>query len=65
MTYKSAVAERGVYNWQSMAGTTDIPWFPTMYGFEDIPEGYQGLYSTPRKISLILRTRMEVGLTVI
>ena len=42
--YKSAVAERGVYNWQSMAGTTDIPWFPTMYGFEDIPEGYQGLW---------------------
>ena len=42
--YKSAVAERGVYNWLSMAGTSDIPWFPTLYGFEDIPDGYQGLW---------------------
>ncbi|MGI9667339.1 MAG: S9 family peptidase [Acidimicrobiia bacterium] len=43
-SYKSAVAERGVYNWQTMAGTSDIPWFISLYGFDDIPEGYQGLW---------------------
>ena len=29
--YRSAVAERGVYNWVSMAGTSDIPWFIEVY----------------------------------
>ncbi len=29
--YRSAVAERGVYNWVSFAGTTDIPHFVEMY----------------------------------
>lgn len=29
--YRSAVAERGVYNWLSMAGTTDIPFFIGLY----------------------------------
>jgi dipeptidyl aminopeptidase/acylaminoacyl peptidase len=30
-SYRSAVAERGVYNWVSMGGTTDIPWFLEVY----------------------------------
>ena len=42
--YRSAVAERGVYNWASMAGTSDIPWFPALYGFTDIPDGYVELW---------------------
>lgn len=37
--YKSAVAERGVYNWLSMAGTTDIPWFTEVYLEAKMPDG--------------------------
>lgn len=43
-TYRSAVAERGVYNWASMAGSSDIPWFTIVYGFPEIPEGYDALW---------------------
>lgn len=35
--YKSAVAERGVYNWLSMAGTTDIPFFIPLYLEAEMP----------------------------
>ena len=37
--YTSAVAERGVYNWLSMAGTTDIPWFTEVYLETRMPDG--------------------------
>ncbi len=36
--YRSAVAERGVYNWGSMAGTTDIPWFVGVYLHAAMPD---------------------------
>lgn len=36
--YKSAVAERGVYNWLSMAGTTDIPFFNGLYLEREMPD---------------------------
>lgn len=35
-SYRSAIAERGVYNWVSMAGTTDIPWFVEVYLAETV-----------------------------
>lgn len=38
-SYRSAVAERGVYDWVSMAGTTDIPWFNRLYLDADVPDG--------------------------
>jgi dipeptidyl aminopeptidase/acylaminoacyl peptidase len=37
--YKSAVAERGVYNWLSMAGTSDIPFFIPLYLGAEMPGG--------------------------
>jgi dipeptidyl aminopeptidase/acylaminoacyl peptidase len=37
--YRSAVAERGVYNWVSMSGTSDIPWFIELYLHATMPEG--------------------------
>ena len=43
-SYVSAVAERGVYNWVSMAGTTDIPWFTATYLHADMPEGVDELW---------------------
>ncbi|MEN8041574.1 MAG: S9 family peptidase [Actinomycetota bacterium] len=43
-SYRSAVAERGVYNWVSMAGTTDIPWFTQVYMFTDMPDGVDELW---------------------
>jgi len=44
-SYRSAVAERGVYNWVSMAGTTDIPWFMHLYLLTDMPEGVDEIWS--------------------
>jgi len=38
-SYRSAVAERGVYNWVSMAGTSDIPFFIKLYLETDMPDG--------------------------
>jgi dipeptidyl aminopeptidase/acylaminoacyl peptidase len=43
-SYVSAVAERGVYNWVSMAGTTDIPWFTPTYLHADMPDGVDELW---------------------
>ena len=42
--YKSAVAERGVYNWLSMAGTSDIPFFMDLYLKTNMPEGADELW---------------------
>lgn len=42
--YRSAVAERGVYNWVSMAGTTDIPWFVKLYLEADMPDGVETIW---------------------
>ena len=44
-SYASAVAERGVYNWVSMAGTTDIPWFMRLYLHADMPEGVDEIWA--------------------
>jgi dipeptidyl aminopeptidase/acylaminoacyl peptidase len=44
-SYLSAVAERGVYNWLSMAGTTDVPWFMKLYLHTDMPEGADELWA--------------------
>lgn len=43
-SYLSAVAERGVYNWVSMAGTTDIPWFMHLYLLADMPDGVDEIW---------------------
>jgi dipeptidyl aminopeptidase/acylaminoacyl peptidase len=43
-SYRSAVAERGVYNWVSMSGTTDIPWFTQVYMYTDMPDGIDELW---------------------
>ncbi len=43
-TYRSAVAERGVYDWVSMAGTTDIPWFTRLYLHADMPDGVKEMW---------------------
>ncbi|GMR02873.1 MAG: S9 family peptidase [Acidimicrobiia bacterium] len=43
-SYRSAVAERGVYNWVSMAGTTDIPFFLSLYLGTDMPHGADELW---------------------
>jgi dipeptidyl aminopeptidase/acylaminoacyl peptidase len=42
--YTSAVAERGVYNWLSMAGTSDIPFFMDLYLETNMPEGADELW---------------------
>jgi dipeptidyl aminopeptidase/acylaminoacyl peptidase len=44
-SYRSAVAERGVYNWVSMAGTTDIPWFTRLYLLTDMPDGVDEMWN--------------------
>jgi dipeptidyl aminopeptidase/acylaminoacyl peptidase len=44
-SYLSAVAERGVYNWVSMAGTTDIPWFMQLYLLADMPDGVDEIWA--------------------
>jgi dipeptidyl aminopeptidase/acylaminoacyl peptidase len=44
-SYLSAVAERGVYNWVSMAGTTDIPWFMHLYLLTDMPDGADEIWA--------------------
>lgn len=44
-SYLSAVAERGVYNWVSMAGTTDIPWFVYLYLGAEIPGGVEEIWN--------------------
>ncbi|MFV1971234.1 MAG: prolyl oligopeptidase family serine peptidase, partial [Acidimicrobiia bacterium] len=44
-SYASAVAERGVYNWVSMAGTTDIPWLMHLYLLTDMPDGVDEIWS--------------------
>ena len=44
-SYLSAVAERGVYNWVSMAGTTDIPWFMQLYLLTDMPDGVDEIWA--------------------
>lgn len=44
-SYRSAVAERGVYNWVSMAGTTDISWFMHLYLLADMPEGVDEIWA--------------------
>lgn len=44
-TYRSAVAERGVYDWVSMAGTTDIPWFNVLYLHADMPDGVAEMWA--------------------
>jgi dipeptidyl aminopeptidase/acylaminoacyl peptidase len=44
-SYLSAVAERGVYNWLSMAGTTDVPWFMKLYLHTEMPEGADELWA--------------------
>ncbi len=43
-TYRSAVAERGVYNWLSMAGTSDIPFFIPLYLRAEMPSGALDLW---------------------
>jgi dipeptidyl aminopeptidase/acylaminoacyl peptidase len=43
-SYRSAVAERGVYNWLSMAGTSDIPFFMDLYLEVNMPEGAEELW---------------------
>ncbi|MEN8239474.1 MAG: S9 family peptidase [Actinomycetota bacterium] len=43
-SYRSAVAERGVYNWLSMAGTSDIPFFMDLYLGTNMPEGADMLW---------------------
>lgn len=43
-TYRSAVAERGVYNWVSMAGTSDIPWFIELYLHATMPHGVDEIW---------------------
>ena len=43
-SYLSAVAERGVYNWVSMAGTTDIPWFMYLHLKVDMPDGVDEIW---------------------
>ncbi|MDJ0790538.1 MAG: S9 family peptidase [Acidimicrobiia bacterium] len=50
--YRSAVAERGVYNWVSFAGTTDIPWFVPLYLDADMVDGADILWpaSTLRRV---------------
>ena len=42
--YRSAVAERGVYNWVSFAGTSDIPWFVKLYLDAQMPHGADELW---------------------
>lgn len=44
-SYLSAVAERGVYNWVSMAGTTDIPWFISLYLGTEMPDGAEEIWN--------------------
>jgi dipeptidyl aminopeptidase/acylaminoacyl peptidase len=44
-SYRSAVAERGVYNWVSMAGTSDIPFFMELYLGTDMPHGADELWN--------------------
>lgn len=44
-SYKSAVAERGVYNWVSFAGTADIPWFVEVYMETTMPTGAHELWA--------------------
>jgi len=44
-SYISAVAERGVYNWVSMAGTSDIPWFTKLYLGTDMPDGVDEIWA--------------------
>ncbi len=43
--YRSAVAERGVYNWVSFAGTSDIPWFVELYLDDSMPHGVDTLWA--------------------
>jgi dipeptidyl aminopeptidase/acylaminoacyl peptidase len=43
-SYRSAVAERGVYNWVSMAGTSDIPFFIELYLGTDLPHGAEEMW---------------------
>lgn len=42
--YRSAIAERGVYNWVSMAGTSDIPWFIETYLHAAMPDGVDEIW---------------------
>lgn len=42
--YRSAIAERGVYNWVSMAGTSDIPWFIELYLLAAMPDGVDEIW---------------------
>lgn len=44
-SYLSAVAERGVYNWVSMAGTTDVPWFTKLYLGTNMPDGVDVMWA--------------------
>ncbi|MCB1245762.1 MAG: S9 family peptidase, partial [Acidimicrobiia bacterium] len=44
--YRSAVAERGVYNWLSMAGTSDIPFFIPLYLDTEMPHGALDLWAS-------------------
>jgi len=43
-SYRSGVAERGVYNWVSMAGTSDIPFFIRLYLETDMPDGVDEMW---------------------
>lgn len=43
--YRSAVAERGVYNWVSFAGTSDIPCFVELYLADSMPHGVDTLWA--------------------
>jgi dipeptidyl aminopeptidase/acylaminoacyl peptidase len=42
--YRSAIAERGVYNWVSFAGTTDIPYFVEMYVQASMPHDVDAIW---------------------
>ena len=42
--YRSAVAERGVYNFVSFGGTTDIPWFTRLYLDRDVEADADGIW---------------------
>lgn len=43
--YRSAVAERGVYNLVSFGGTTDIPWFNELYLNRDLPKDAEEMWN--------------------
>jgi dipeptidyl aminopeptidase/acylaminoacyl peptidase len=59
--YRSAVAERGVYNWASFAGTSDIPWFVRLYLEADMIEDAESIWrASPLARASSIKTPMLV-----